>query len=234
MESVTYDLTLAYSSLTPPASTNFKWDRFPTHISPGTSRNDGMVDTRATPRAAAPPADIAADARMLKMWRRSKHILPSVFFEKRYWGTVCLPVKTTSVRRAVTMLGKIMSREDHPTQDRLVKLAASEVGLSAGLTTTILRMRRGLEWEWLSVGEPSRKYSFSPVRDSQLLKLMPIEIPVEYLVAELERHGFEFWVQGERNDLLFRAPSNALPSPELDAWFESHGSEIAEYATTRA
>jgi hypothetical protein len=132
---------------------------------------------------------------MQEVWKRSGHILPAIAFEKTYWGTILLPLKTERARLDVERLRRIMSLKPRATQAQLLGIAASEYGLTRGRTRTVLHMRRGLEWGW----------DFSVLDDSSVRRLIPNEISVEYLVAELERHGVELRLQ-EGRALQARTP----------------------------
>jgi len=180
-----------------------------------------------------PPEHVATDAHMLQVWKRSQHILPAIAFERKYWRTVLLPLQTEKVRRDVKTLLQIILRDRQPTQVQLVRVAASEYGLkNGGRTKMLLAMRRGLEWDWDTLDIPARRYSFFAVRESPLARLIPSHIPIEYLVAELERHRFKFYIREGRR-FLAQYPENPMPLGEVTAWLESHGPEIAEYIANR-
>jgi len=168
---------------------------------------------------------------MLKVWHRSRHILPAVAFDGRYWHTLFLPLKTERMRTDVDRLRQIILREHQPTQARILHLAASEFGFTNGRTKMLLDMRRGLEWDWSYTDKPNGRYCFFAAPNRSFMKAIPFEIPVEYLVAELERHTVEFYLP-ENHRLSFRW-SARLPIAEINGWLSGAGSEIAKYIRNR-
>ena len=197
---------------------------------------EGVIHERSPPRHASsmlhePPADVVTNLRLLEVWKRSQHILPAIAFERRYWRTVLLPLKTQSARLDVDRLRQIMSLKPNATRIQLLTLARSEYGLRHGRARTILHMRRGLEWDWMTAARPSR-CCFSAIEDSSLRKSIPNEIPIEYLVAELERHGFEFRVQ-KGSKLQIHWPGKVMLVSEVTAWLKTAGSTITQYIRKR-
>jgi hypothetical protein len=178
-----------------------------------------------------PPPDVAADAHMLEVWHKSHHILPAIAFDRRYWCTLLLPLRTQKVRRDVETLKQIIMRENEPTQVHIVKLAESECGFTHGRTKTLLHMRRGLEWDWCFTDKPSGRYCFFGVQNSSLTLVIPREVPIEYLVAELERHTFQFYLPEKHN--ISCTWSSSLPFSEIKAWLRDRRPEIADYIHKR-
>ena len=84
---------------------------------------------------------------------------------------------------------------------------------------------------------PCRRISFTvirffPTENETGQRLVPTEIRVEYLVAELERHGFEFQVsRGDGPFLSAQWPGRQPAGCEY--YFEAYGNEIAKYVLKR-
>jgi hypothetical protein len=178
------------------------------------------------------PADVAADPHMSAVWIRSRHILPAIAFDSKYWRTVLLPLRTAKTRREVSSLRHVIGRERNLTQMRLVELARVEFGVPSTRSKALLPMRRGLEWDWLVIDVPARHHSLVAIEDSPIAALIPNDPPIEYLVAEFERHRVEFNVENGRK-LILRSARQGLPWGEIDFWLAEYGSRIIDYLTRR-
>lgn len=168
---------------------------------------------------------------MLEIWQRSSHILPDIAFEKRFWQTVLLPIKTESVRKDIARLTEIITSEIFSTESQLTRHAGLNHRLRYGRTRILLHMRKGLDWDSTDIGPDMR--IFSALSDTSIAKRIPHEISIEYLVAELERHGFEFRVQIDTGLLVTSRPTAVMPRQEVDAWLEEFGRAIAVYVANR-
>lgn len=176
-----------------------------------------------------PTSHLPEGSQMLESWRRSHHILPPMAFEKRFASTVLLPMRTESVRRDVSNLRKIIEGDFLLPADGLLRHA----GLHHRRALILLRMREGLDWEsFVGVSNGARFYS--AVSDELAGGCVPSEVRVEYLVAELERHGFEFRVSEPAGTMLhMKSKPDILPRQELSVWINGYYWMIARYIKSR-
>lgn len=179
---------------------------------------------------AEPPPEIVGDEHMLTMWRRSRHILPAAAFAPEYRSTVLLPVRLERSRQDICRLGEMIAAERCPTQVLIVRRASEQFGLKRGRTTLLLHARRGFEWDYRFTDKPSGRYCFSLISDSSLFSSVPESVPIEYLVAELERHHVKFETS---KGFGFSWQRNFLPLGEINVWIKERMTEIGEYLRVR-
>lgn len=183
-----------------------------------------------------PPPDIINDPMMLDVWTRNHHILPLLAFDNRYKKTVLLPIATESVQRDVARLKQAIEGEFLAMEAKVLRLAGLQYRLQYRRTEMLLRMREGLDWSsFVHLSTGVRVYSVST--DGPLSACVPALVSVEYLVAELERHGYEFTARGTAGDrvltLIPRSPERVMPKQESSAWISRFSDRIAQYIRFR-
>ncbi len=181
------------------------------------------------------PTRVRKDPRLLEVWTRSHHILPAAAFETEFADNVLLPVKSQRVRIETSNLRRIIVRVPGLNIKELSKLS----GIPYGRCRAILYLRDKIEWRVARSSGENAVRSF-PLKDDGAARLIPKEdeISVEYLVAELEREGFdlrvELWPGGEeRLTLLPTGLAARTWWPGLGAWLVEFGEAIRLYVKKR-
>lgn len=181
-----------------------------------------------------PPAHVRADQRMLEIWKRSHHILPPEAFEPEVAHVVLLPIVSKRLKKEAAALQSIIES----TPGLNMKQLSESSGIRYGRCRTILRFRDKLEWRLSK--EASAGVLAYPLEDDRLARLIPNEneIRVEYLVAELERAGFdlrvELWPGNEQRLAIHQARAGGPDwFPGLMAYIVQFHEDLRTYIKRR-
>jgi hypothetical protein len=146
----------------------------------------------------------------------------------RYRRTLLLPLEEPKLRKQVALLKAWIDIEP----GIIPPLLAEKSGIKESRCREILYSR---EWiEWYSTGfRGSNAYHFFPAENDSGKKLVPEEIRIEYLVAELERHGFEFQVTWRNGGIFLSAEWPGRQPAGCEYYFQVYSEEIAKYVLKR-
>ncbi len=173
------------------------------------------------------PDRVQRDPRLLEVWKRCRHILSPSHFEERYHRTLLLPLEWPKLRKQVALLEALIGIEPGIIPPRL----AEKSGIKEAKCREILYSREWIEWysrRYLG----SSAYCFFLNDDESGKKLIPEEIRVEYLVAELERLGFEFRVTQHNGTILYAKLPQRQPTGSTH-YVHEYSEKITQYILTR-
>jgi hypothetical protein len=186
-----------------------------------------MVQMSQPSASNAIPVHIQRDARLAEVWKRSGHILSAAHFEEKYQRTLLLPLEWPKLRKQVALLKALIDIEPGIIPPRL----AEKSEIKYYRCREILDSREWIEWHSQRI-RGSNAYHFFPTENETGQKLVPEEIRIEYLVAELERHGFEFQVSRGSGAYLSAQWPGRQPAG-CEYFFEAYRAEIAKYVLKR-
>lgn len=170
------------------------------------------------------PPHVAHKPELIAIWKRSRHILPEINFQERFARTVLLPIRGRVVQEQVALLRDAIANEPGSTMKRAWELS----GLRKNRASALLNMREGIEWRSVR-RDKSTTRNFYPNPEGSCAHL-PNEVTVEYLVAELERTGTKFWVEGDARRHWFWWTAEY---PDISAWISALGDAVLEYVKLR-